>query len=75
MPTQIFVLAIIALTVVAPILIGFHYITKWKSLKGLSDEEQKALEDLWHDSEGMESRINALETILDAEVPDWRRKL
>jgi phage shock protein B len=75
MPVQLFVLLIIVLTVVVPTIIGFHYITKWKSLKGLSDEEQKTLEDLWQDSQRMESRINALETILDDEAPDWRRRL
>ncbi len=33
------------------------------------------LEDLWKDSQAMQSRLNALETILDDEVPDWRKKL
>lgn len=75
MSAQLFVLAIIVLTVIVPTLAGFHYMTKWKSLKGLSDEEQKALEDLWQDSQRMESRLNALETILDDEVPHWRRKV
>ena len=32
------------------------------------------LEELWQDAQRMESRINALETILDDQVPDWRRK-
>jgi phage shock protein B len=32
------------------------------------------LEDLWKEGQAMQSRVNALETILDNEVPDWRRK-
>jgi len=41
----------------------------------LSGDEQRLLEDLWKDSQSMQSRLNALETILDAEVPDWKKKL
>jgi phage shock protein B len=71
----VFVLTIIFMTVVLPIVIIMHYVTKWKATKGLSDDEQRLLEDLWKDSQGMQSRLNALETILDDEVPDWRKKL
>ena len=70
-----FVLAIIFMTVVLPIFGVMHYVTKWKSTKGLSGDEQRLLEDLWKDSQTMQSRLNALETILDAEVPDWKKKL
>ena len=58
-----------------PILIIMHYVTKWKATKGLSNDEQRLLEDLWKDSQSMQSRVNALETILDDEVPDWRKRL
>lgn len=75
MSGQLFALCILTLTIVVPTLIAFHYMTKWKSLKGLSDEEQRALEDLWQDSQRMASRLNALETILDDEVPQWRSKV
>ena len=74
MGTQLFVLAIIVFTVVVPVVVVFHYTTKWKSLKGLSDEEQATLEELWQYSQRMDSRLNALETILDDVVPDWRRR-
>jgi phage shock protein B len=70
-----FVLSIIFMTVVLPIVVVMHYMTKWKATKGLSDEEHKMLEDLWTDSQNMQSRVNALETILDDQVPDWRKKL
>lgn len=69
------VLLILFTSIILPLLIVMHYTTKWKATKGLSDEEQRLLEELWQDSERMESRVNALETILDDEVPKWRTKL
>ncbi len=71
---SIFVLAIIFMVVVLPFIVIMHYSTKWKATKGLSDEEQRMLEDLWKESQAMQSRVNALETILDNQVPDWRRQ-
>jgi phage shock protein B len=72
--TAVFVLAIVFMTVVVPFVVIMHYTTKWKATKGLSDDESKMLEDLWKESQTMQSRVNALETILDHEVPDWRMK-
>jgi len=72
--TAMFVLSLILLTVVVPFVVIMHYTTKWKATKGLSDDEHKMLEDLWNEGQAMQSRVNALETILDNEVPDWRRK-
>ena len=63
------------MVIVLPLVIIMHYVTKWKATQGLSDDEQRLLEDLWKDSKSMESRLNALETILDDEVPEWRKKL
>jgi phage shock protein B len=75
MDDGVFVLSIIFMGAVLPILIIMHYVTKWKATKGLSNDEQRLLEDLWKDSQSMQSRVNALETILDDEVPDWRKRL
>jgi phage shock protein B len=71
----VFVIVIVFMTVVLPIMIVMHYVTKWKATKGLSSDEERLLEDLWKDSQAMQSRLNALETILDDEIPDWRKKL
>jgi phage shock protein B len=71
---SIFILALIFMTIVVPVVVIMHYTTKWKAIKGLSDDEHKMLEDLWKESQGMQSRVNALETILDSEVPDWRHR-
>ena len=74
MSTALFVLTIIFMTVIVPLFVVMHYTTKWKATKGLSDDEHQMLEDLWKESQAMQSRVNALETILDSEVPDWRNK-
>jgi phage shock protein B len=68
------VMGIIFCAVVLPLMVILHYVTKWKSSRTLSRDEQKMLEELWQDAQKMESRINALETILDDQVPEWRRR-
>jgi phage shock protein B len=68
------VVLIIVAAVVLPLVVILHYVTKWKSSRTLSGDEQRMLEELWQDAQKMESRINALETILDDQVPDWRRR-
>lgn len=65
--------AILFVVCVLPLAIVMHYITKWKATKGLTVAEEQMLENLWRDGQAMESRLNALETILDAEVPGWRK--
>jgi len=69
------VVAIVFTVCVLPLAIVMHYITKWKATKGLSQAEERMLEDLWRDGQAMESRINALETILDDEVAGWRKQV
>lgn len=67
--------AIIFVALVLPLFMLLHYITRWRESKGLSKEDEKMLEDLWESAQRMESRLNALETILDDEVPEWRKKV
>ena len=74
-PGFVFPIVMVFMTVVLPIVIVMHYVTKWKATKGLSGDEQRMLEDLWKDGQQMQSRLNALETILDDKVPDWKKKL
>jgi phage shock protein B len=71
---MMFVLTIIFMVIVLPFIVIMHYSTKWKATKGLSDDEHRMLEDLWKESQAMQSRVNALETILDSQVPDWRKQ-
>jgi phage shock protein B len=59
------ILGIVFMVIVLPLVIIMHYVTKWKSTKGLSFEEQQMLEDLWDSSERMSGRLDVLERILD----------
>jgi len=59
---------------VAPIWVIMHYRSKRKISEGLSDIELNQLNDLSRRAEKMADRIKTLESILDAESPDWRRK-
>jgi phage shock protein B len=68
------IVVILSLAVIAPLVIILHFITKWRESKGLSNEDEKMLEDLWGNAQRMESRINSLETILDDVSPEWRKK-
>ncbi|WP_405232662.1 envelope stress response membrane protein PspB [Lentisalinibacter salinarum] len=74
MGETMYILGILFVTIVLPLWIILHYVTKWKKSRELSGTEEEMLEEIWTLSQNMESRLNALETILDDEVPDWRRK-
>ncbi len=69
------VIAVLFVILVMPLAIIMHYVTKWKETKGLSTEDEKMLQELWDDAQRMQSRINALETILDNQVPEWRKRV
>ena len=57
-----------------PLWIIFHYVTKWKTSKGLSTEDEKMLSEVWESANRMEDRIVTLERILDIESPEWRKR-
>lgn len=71
----LFVPIILFVVVVAPIWIIAHYATRWRQTRMLSSEDEKLLAELWGSVDKMESRINTLERILDAEVADWRKQV
>jgi phage shock protein B len=66
------IIPILLLTVCFPLWIVFHYITKMKTSKGLTAEDEKMLSEIWESTNRMEERINTLERILDIEAPEWR---
>jgi phage shock protein B len=66
---------IIFLAVVAPLWIIAHYMTRWRTAKTLSADEETMLSDLWESAAKMENRLHTLERILDAEAPGWRTKV
>lgn len=66
------VLGIVFLTIVAPIWIVAHYVTRWRTAKTLSSEDESLLAEVWGSADKMEARLRTLERILDAEHPEWR---
>lgn len=65
---------IIFLIFVAPLWLFLHYRSKRKSEMGLSEEDNQRLQTLSVKAESMQTRIDTLERILDAETPNWRRR-
>ncbi|PSU33310.1 envelope stress response membrane protein PspB [Photobacterium lutimaris] len=59
---------------VAPLWLVLHYRSKKHVSEGLSGDDQEKLQELVARAEQMQERIVTLERILDAEVPQWRRK-
>ena len=68
------VIPILFITICFPLWIVFHYVTKMKTAKGLSAEDEKMLTDVWESTKKMEDRIVTLERILDIESPSWRQR-
>ena len=67
-----FVPVVLFMVVVAPIWIIFHYKSKSNVVNGLSASERAELEEMIEVANKMAARIETLESILDAESPDWR---
>lgn len=62
------------LVFVAPIWVVAHYLTRWRTAKTLSAEDEQLLTELWRDAEKLDGRVRNIERILDAETPEWRRE-
>jgi phage shock protein B len=65
---------IVFIAIPAPLFIILYFITEWKRSREISGGDEKMLEDLWRLSQRLEERLESLETILDSEMPEWRRK-
>jgi phage shock protein B len=51
-----------------------HYKYRGKKTSGFTEDESRQLEELLEIADSMAERIKTLETILDAESPDWREQ-
>jgi phage shock protein B len=72
--TELFTISIVLfLTVLGPLIVIFHFITKWKQTREISGDDERMLEELWELSQRLDERIDTLERILDDE-PLHRRK-
>ena len=76
-PWALAVPVIIFLGLIVPLWIAGHYITIWlriRAEKNAGPMTQRDLQVLHKVADGLEQRLNSLETILDTETPDWREK-
>jgi phage shock protein B len=74
---------IVLIAVVGPVWVVFHYITVWKRMKAeqrpqspeQTARERQAVADLKQRAKRLESRVETLERLLDAEVAEWRNRI
>ena len=65
---------ILFLTVLAPLIVIFYFITKWKQTREISSDDEHMLEELWSLSQRLEDRIETLERILDDDTSTHGRQ-
>jgi len=52
----------------------FHYMTKWKQAKTLTDSDEQLLDQLHDAARRLDDRICTIERIMTAENPAWRQQ-
>ena len=70
--TFLFVPMVIFLSFVAPIWIFMHYRSINRSSQSLNEEDRAAIDSMLATIDKLQDRISALESLLDADQPDWR---
>ena len=70
-----FVLGVIFLTVVMPMWLSAHYGTRWRQSKKMTPDSERMLAEMAELADKLQARIDNMERLLDASVPDWRKKL
>lgn len=58
-------LTLIFVSIILPIWLVLHYLTKWRTTRALSHNERELLESLWRSANKIEERVDVLETLLD----------
>lgn len=63
--------------VVAMLFIGLpwlilHYLTRWKSGRGISPQDEVLLDDLHEMARRLDSRLDSIERIIAADNPNWK---
>lgn len=69
MGSEIFIVPIVVIGL--PWLI-FHYVTKWKTAKVLTSEDENLLDELHDLARRLDDRMLTIERIIQAENPNWR---
>ncbi len=68
---------LIPLGVVAMLFIGLpwlilHYLTRWKSGRGISQQDEMLLDDLHDMARRLDGRLDSIERIIAADNPNWK---
>ena len=66
---------ILFMVVVAPIWITMHYRSVSRSSRSLSDDDRESIEHMLETVDKLTERIGTLESILDADHPDWKNNM
>jgi phage shock protein B len=64
---------ILFMVIVAPMWITMHYRSVSRSTRSLSDEDRQSIEQILVTVDKLTDRIGTLESILDADHPQWRQ--
>jgi len=70
--TFLFVPMIVFMIFVAPIWIFMHYRSINRSSQSLNEEDRETVDSMLATIDKLQDRIHALESLLDADQPDWR---
>lgn len=67
----------IAIPIVGMLFIGLpwlvlHYLTKWKSGRGISQQDEVLLDDLHEMARRLDGRLESIERIIAADNPNWK---
>jgi phage shock protein B len=49
-----------------------HYLTKWKSGRGISPQDEVLLDDLHEMARRLDARLDSVERIIAADNPNWK---
>lgn len=66
-----------AIVIVGMLFVGLpwmilHYLTKWKSGRGISQEDEVLLDDLHEMARRLDGRLDSIERIIAADNPQWK---
>jgi phage shock protein B len=69
--------ASIAIPIVGMLFIGLpwlvlHYLTKWKSGRGITQQDEVLLDDLHEMARRLDGRLESIERIIAADNPNWK---
>jgi phage shock protein B len=77
-PWALTIPVIIFVGLIVPLWIFFHYVTAWIRMRTDKNATKTAatadLQALANTADKLEERLESLETILDADAPNWREK-